>query len=248
MQIYPLYTKKELNELGFCGELPRHIGIIMDGNGRWARSRLMPRSMGHRAGMEILHSIVLETRRIGVEALTVYAFSTENWRRPVQEINALFSLLEEYFKREIDELDANDVKIIALGELEPFPDRVRSVMLEAIERTKNNRGLRFCVAINYGGRAEITRAVKRMAEAGLHSEAITDDVIGSYLYTCGIPDPDLIIRTAGEQRLSNFLLWQAAYSEFVFKDEPWPEFTPQVYFDCIKEYMKRTRRFGKVVE
>ena len=248
MRIYQKYTEAQLEAMGLKASLPVHIGIIMDGNGRWARQRIMPRTLGHRAGMDSLHEIVREAHCLGVGALTVYAFSTENWQRPIQEVNGLFALLVEYFNKEIDELDANGVKIIALGDITPFPDKVKSCMEQAIERTKNNTGLKFCIAINYGSRAEIVNSVRRILNEGLAAEDISEQTVSDRLYTAGLPDPDLIIRTAGEQRLSNFLLWQAAYAEFVFTDVLWPDFTPEVFRDCIKTYLGRTRRFGKVVE
>lgn len=248
MRIYERYTNEQLEAMGLCGSLPRHVGIIMDGNGRWAKKRLMPRPMGHRAGMEALHEIVREAHCLGLEALTVYAFSTENWKRPIQEVNALFALLTEYFEREIDELDANGVRIIVLGDLEPFPDKVKECMVKAAERTKENTGLRFCIAINYGSRAEITRAMRRIAASRIDPELIDDALISDNLYTAGLPELDLVIRTAGEQRLSNFLLWQAAYAEFVFTTVLWPDYTPIELRNSLIEFMKRTRRFGKVVE
>ncbi|MCR5808365.1 MAG: isoprenyl transferase [Clostridiales bacterium] len=234
--------------MGLPGEMPKHVAIIMDGNGRWAKQRLMPRSFGHRAGMEALHDIVREAHCLGIKALTVYAFSTENWQRPVQEVNALFGLLTEYFEKEIDELDANGVRIVTLGDLEPFPPKVKACMLSAIERTKDNDGLHFCIAINYGSRAEILRAVRNISKLGLDEKDITEELVSDNLYTREQPELDLIIRTAGEQRLSNFLLWQAAYAEFVFTDVCWPDFSIDEFRKCIVEYMKRTRRFGKVVE
>ncbi len=248
MRIYQPYTREEMESFGLKAEMPAHIGIIMDGNGRWAKQRLMPRPVGHRAGMEALHEIVREAHCLGVKTLTVYAFSTENWQRPVQEVNALFGLLTEYFEKEIDELDANGVRIVALGDLEPFPEKVKWCMVNAIERTASNKGLNFCIAINYGSRAELTRAVRRIADSGVKPDEITEALITSNLYTAGQPELDLIIRTAGEQRLSNFLLWQAAYAEFVFTDTLWPDFDTAEFRRCIKEYLKRTRRFGKVVE
>lgn len=248
MRIYERYTADEIKGFGLLGAMPEHVGIIMDGNGRWATKRLTPRSFGHRAGMEALHEIVREAHCLGIKALTVYAFSTENWQRPVQEVNALFGLLTEYFEREIDELDANGVRIIALGDLEPFPAKVKACMVEAINRTAGNSGLNFCIAINYGSRAEIVRAVKRIVESGTAAEDIGEQTVSDNLYTAGLPELDLIIRTAGEQRLSNFLLWQAAYAEFVFTQVLWPDFTPDEFRSCLAEYMKRTRRFGKVVE
>lgn len=247
MRIYERYSQDELRGFGLTGAMPKHVGVIMDGNGRWATKRLLPRPVGHRTGMEALHGIVREAHCLGLEALTVYAFSTENWQRPVQEVSTLFGLLTEYFSREIDELDANGVRIIALGDLEPFPEKVRACMDEAIKRTENNTGLKFCIAINYGARAELVRAVRRIAAAGVPEDSIDEALISENLYTAGIPDPDLIIRTAGEQRLSNFLLYQAAYAEFVFTPVLWPDLDPAGFRSCLIEYMKRTRRFGKVV-
>ncbi|MCH5279433.1 MAG: isoprenyl transferase [Christensenellaceae bacterium] len=248
MRIYPKYTEAELKKLGLVGKLPEHIGIIMDGNGRWAKQRLMPRSAGHRAGMEALQDIVRTSHSLGIGALTVYAFSTENWGRPAAEIDALMSLLVEYFYKEIDELDANNVRIRTLGELSRFAPKLRTLMETAVQRTENNTGLNFSIAINYGSRAEIVRAVKMLVEEGIPAESITEKCFAEHLYTGELPELDLIIRTAGEQRLSNFLLYQAAYAEFVFTETLFPAFTPEVYCDCIKEFMHRTRRFGKVKE
>lgn len=248
MKIYERYTESELSAFGLTGTLPKHVGIIMDGNGRWASKRIMPRPVGHRAGMEALHEIVREAHCMGLKALTVYAFSTENWQRPMAEVNALFGLLTEYFAREIDELDANGVKMRVLGDIEPFPDRVRQCLIDAVERTKHNTGLEFCIAVNYGARAEIVRAAGKLIESGVKSCDLTEEAFAEGLYTAGLPELDLVIRTAGEQRLSNFLLWQAAYAEFVFTPVLWPDFSPAELRNCIIEYMKRTRRFGKVVE
>ena len=240
MRVYPKFTADELKKLGLDGKLPKHIGLIMDGNGRWAKQRLMPRSAGHRAGMEALQEIVRASHSIGIEALTVYAFSTENWGRPAAEVDALMSLLVEYFYKEIDELDANNVRIRTLGDLTRFSPKLRELMETAVQRTKNNTGLNFSIAINYGSRAEIVRAVRDLIDEGVPSS--------EHLYTRELPELDLVIRTAGEQRLSNFLLYQAAYAEFVFTETLFPAFTPEVYRDCIKEFMRRTRRFGKVKE
>ncbi|MCR5610230.1 MAG: isoprenyl transferase [Clostridiales bacterium] len=248
MQIHKLYTKDDLASFGLTGALPAHVGIIMDGNGRWAKKRLMPRSFGHRAGIESLHNIVRECIKLDLKALTVYAFSTENWKRPQQEVNTLFSLFIEFIVKEIDELDANRVRIITLGDLAAFPDRVRICMENASERTKNNTGLTFCLCLNYGGRAEILRAVRNIAASGADPASIDEKLFSDNLYTAGLPELDLVIRTAGEQRLSNFLLWQAAYAEFVFTDTLWPDYKPENLRANIIEFMKRTRRFGKVVE
>ena len=250
MKIYERFSDAEMKRLGLTGNMPKHVGIIMDGNGRWAKSRMLPRSLGHRAGMDALQEIVRVSKSIGIEALTVYAFSTENWLRPEQEVNALFSLLVEYFYKEIDELDANNVRVHILGSLERFSPKLRELMENARERTGKNTGLHFAIALNYGSRDEITRAVRSIVSEGIPESEITEETISSHLYTSCLPhpDPDVIIRTAGEQRLSNFLLWQAAYSEFVFTDTTFPDFTPEVYFECIKQYMHRTRRFGRVLE
>ena len=247
MQIHKLYTKEELTAFGLLGQLPEHVGIIMDGNGRWAKKRLMPRSFGHRAGIESLHNIVRECIRLDLTALSVYAFSTENWKRPQQEVETLFSLFIQFIVKEIDELDANRVRIIVLGDLSQFPDRVRICMENAVERTKNNTGLSFCLCLNYGGRAELIRAMKRIASSGISAENIDEKLVSDNLYTAGLPELDLVIRTAGEQRLSNFMLWQAAYAEFVFTDTLWPDYKPENLRGNLIEFMKRTRRFGKVV-
>lgn len=248
VKIYPEYTDEEINALGLSREaLPRHVGLIMDGNGRWAKKRLMPRSAGHRAGMEAMKAAVRFSHSVGIEALTVYAFSTENWKRPKAEVDALFGLLSEYFYKDIDELDANNVKMTVIGDLSGLAPKMRELLEEAMRRTGNNTGLRFNVAINYGGRAEIVHAVKSIMERGVKADEVSEELISDSIYTAGQPDPDVIIRTAGEQRLSNFLLWQAAYSEFVFTPVLFPDFDEKAYADCLKEFAGRTRRFGKVL-
>lgn len=249
MTVYPKFTDEEKVAFGLTGALPRHVGIIMDGNGRWAKARLLPRSAGHRAGMEALREIVRVSQMLGIEVLTVYAFSTENWKRPAAEKSALFNLLREYFKKELAELNANNVKIRILGEIERFSSELRLIIENAAETTEKNTGLKFCIALNYGSRAEIVRAVKAICESrnGQNvKDGITDEAVSEALYTSGLPDPDLIIRTAGEQRLSNFLLWQAAYSEFVFTKVFWPDFTPEIYYKCLREFQQRVRKFGGV--
>ena len=248
MQIHKLYTQEELSAFGLTGELPKHVGIIMDGNGRWAKKRFMPRSFGHRAGIESLHNVVRECIRLDLTALSVYAFSTENWKRPQQEISTLFSLLIEFIVKEIDELDANGVRIIAMGDLSQLPDRIRICTENAMERTCGNKGLTFCLCLNYGSRTEIVRAVKSIVSSGVDASEITEQMISDNLYSHGLPELDLVIRTAGEQRLSNFMLWQAAYAEFVFTDILWPDYKPEDLRDNLITFMKRTRRFGKVVE
>jgi len=230
------------------GKLPVHIAIIMDGNGRWAQKKGLPRVMGHKAGMEALKKTVKSCSDLGIKILTVYAFSTENWNRPQDEVNYLMDLLVEYMRREVNALHKNKVKIKILGEVDMLPDQTRTEIEEAIELTKNNEGLQFNIALNYGGRAEILRACRNLIkdlEAGnLDMDSADEKVFSSYLYTSNDPDPDLIIRTSGEQRISNFLLWQGAYSELLFVDQLWPDFDEAVLHSAILEYKNRSRRFG----
>jgi len=230
------------------GKLPVHIAIIMDGNGRWAQKKGLPRVMGHKAGMEALKKTVKSCSDLGIKILTVYAFSTENWNRPQDEVNYLMDLLVEYMRREVNALHKNKVKIKLLGEVDMLPDQTRTEIEEAIELTKNNEGLQFNIALNYGGRAEILRACRNLIkdlEAGnLDMDSADEKVFSSYLYTSNDPDPDLIIRTSGEQRISNFLLWQGAYSELLFVDRLWPDFDEAVLHSAILEYKNRSRRFG----
>ncbi len=230
------------------GKLPVHIAIIMDGNGRWAQKKGLPRVMGHKAGMEAIKKTVKSCSNLGIKILTVYAFSTENWNRPQDEVNYLMDLLVEYMRREVNALHKNKVKIKILGEVDMLPDQTRTEIEEAIELTKNNEGLQFNIALNYGGRAEILRACRNLIkdlEAGnLDMDSADEKVFSSYLYTSNDPDPDLIIRTSGEQRISNFLLWQGAYSELLFVDRLWPDFDEAVLHSAILEYKNRNRRFG----
>jgi len=230
------------------GKLPVHIAIIMDGNGRWAQKKGLPRVMGHKAGMEALKKTVKSCSNLGIKILTVYAFSTENWNRPQDEVNYLMDLLVEYMRREVNALHKNKVKIKILGEVDMLPDQTRTEIEEAIELTKNNEGLQFNIALNYGGRAEILRACRNLIkdlEAGnLDMDSADEKVFSNYLYTSNDPDPDLIIRTSGEQRISNFLLWQGAYSELLFVDQLWPDFDEAVLHSAILEYKNRSRRFG----
>ena len=222
--------------------IPRHVAIIMDGNGRWAKERGQIRLQGHLAGMEALREIVRHSQRLGVEYLTVYAFSTENWKRPADEVAGIFKLVIKYVNSELKELNENNVRVGILGDWNAIPeDSARSIRL-ALKTTENNDGLKFSIALNYGGRAEITRAVNKLISEGRTN--VTEDDISGALYTAGMPDPDVIIRTSGENRLSNFLIWQAAYSEIVLTDVYWPDFTPEEYEKCIIEYQSRDRRFG----
>lgn len=239
-------TVEQLNSLGLKPEtLPRHVAIVMDGNGRWAQKRGLPRSFGHRAGTERLREIIRFSSDAGIQALTLYAFSTENWRRPEEEKSVLFSLLIEYFNSEIDELHENNVHITIFGEKDPFPEKVRAALLRAEDKTRANTGLRLNIALNYGSRAEILRAVRRCAEKAVRLGAYPgDEAFENELYSAGQPELDLMIRTSGEERLSNFLLWQAAYAELYFTPIYWPDFTREEYIQALREYARRGRRFG----
>ena len=228
--------------------LPRHVAIIMDGNGRWAKKHSIKIALGHRKGVETLREIIRESSDLGIEVLTLYAFSTENWSRSPDEVAALMGLLLEFFVSEIDELDEKNVRILILGDKNGLPAPQKEALIKAEERTKDNSGLKLNIAINYGSRAEIIRAVKmiaeRVASGELSADQIGDDVFSDALYTAGQPDVDLMIRTSGEQRLSNFLLWQCAYAEFTFPTVLWPDFTLAEYHAALDEYMHRDRRFG----
>lgn len=229
-------------------KIPTHIAIIMDGNGRWAKARGLPRLAGHRAGTENLRRVIEACADLGVRILTIYAFSTENWRRPLEEVHGLFGLLEEMIDRELDNLDRNGVQIRHLGSLKGVPERLQQKIRMAIERTKGNSRLILCVAFNYGGRQEIVEAVRRIIADGIPPEAVDESLISRYLYTAGLPDPDLIIRTSGEMRLSNFLLWQAAYAEFYVTPVYWPDFNREELLKAIEAYSWRERRFGQISE
>ena len=229
--------------------LPRHVAIIMDGNGRWAQKNKLKIALGHRAGTEALREIIRSSSDMGIEALSLYAFSTENWQRSKTEVDALMGLMLEFFKSEIDELNEKNVKISILGDKTPLPNAQRQALLDAETRTAGNTGLHLNIAINYGSRAELVRATRSLAkdvqEGVLSPEDITEDVISGRLYTAGLPDVDLLIRTSGEMRLSNFMLYQCAYAEFVFPRALWPDFTLEKYHAAIAEYQSRDRRYGK---
>lgn len=228
--------------------MPRHIAIIMDGNGRWAKKRLMPRTMGHRAGMSTLHSIVETCSKMGISVLTVYAFSTENWKRPVEEVDYLMNLLIEYLNKEIAELHRENVQIRVLGDYSKLPAACQAEIEKALALTRNNTGMIFNIALNYGARREIIRGVRNIAEQVLNHDIsvdqIDEDLFSQFLYTARLPDPDLLIRTAGEKRISNFLLWQIAYSELWVTDTLWPDFTREHLIQAIHDYQHRERRFG----
>lgn len=230
--------------------MPTHIAIIMDGNGRWAKSRFLPRTAGHKAGVETIRKIVKEADRLGIQYLTLYAFSTENWKRPKLEVDALMNLLVTYLRNEIDELHKNNVKLTAVGDFEKLPEACVKELHSAMDKTKDNTGVHLNLALNYGGRNDIREAVVEIAkeykEGKISLEDITEERIKKHLSTGEIPDPDLVIRTSGEQRLSNFLLWDIAYSEFYYTDIHWPDFDGEALEKAIYAYQKRDRRFGGV--
>ena len=232
--------------------VPQHIAIILDGNGRWAKAKGMPRNYGHAQGSKNVEKICEEAWRMGIKYLTVYAFSTENWSRPENEVAALMKLLRNYMKTCLKTAAKNDMKIRVIGDIEPLDDDIKSRIRELEAATTDNGGLNFTIALNYGSRDELTRAAQKMAkdcaEGKIKEEEIDESVFETYLDTHGIPDPDMMIRTSGEQRLSNYLLWQLAYSEFYFTDVPWPDFTKEELVKAIEEYNHRHRRFGKVEE
>ncbi|ABK61081.1 MULTISPECIES: isoprenyl transferase [Clostridium] len=228
--------------------IPEHIAIIMDGNGRWAKKRKLPRTVGHKAGVETIREIVKECSKLNVKALTLYAFSTENWKRPKDEVSALMKLLVEYLKKELKELHEENVVIRYIGDISKLPKICQDELINASNRTQNNTGLILNLALNYGGRNEIVNAIKSIAEKvknnTLQIHEIDESTIEEFLYTKNLKDPDIIIRTAGEQRLSNFLLWQCAYSEFWYTDIKWPDFKKQDLLRAIYDYQNRDRRFG----
>ncbi len=237
-----------MNEWKAPARMPRHVAIIMDGNGRWAKKRLLPRAMGHRKGVEALRAILRETGELGIEVLTLYAFSTENWKRSSDEVSALMGLILEYFSGEMQDLHANNVRVRIVGDVDGLPEAQRKVAYEAMAITRENTGLQMNVAINYGGRDELVRAARLLAERALRGEItpgmIDEAMFADALYTHGQPDVDLLIRTSGEKRLSNFLLFQSAYAEFLFPDELWPDFGLDAYHAALDAYAARDRRFG----
>jgi len=239
-------------ELKRSGEIPTHIAIIMDGNGRWAKKRGLPRVAGHRRGVETVREIVEVCAEIGVKYLTLYTFSTENWNRPKDEVSTLMRLLLKSLKDRLDELNKNNIKLTCIGNIESLPDVVQKQLFKDIERTKNNKRMTLNLALSYSGRWELLESVKtistKIAEGKISPENITERTISDNLTTKNMPDPDLIIRTSGEFRVSNFLLWQIAYSEFVILDVYWPDFSREHLYDAIRQYQKRERRFGKVSE
>ncbi len=226
--------------------VPNHVGIIMDGNGRWATARGMPRLMGHRSGVNNIRPVLEAAVEFGVKALTIYAFSTENWGRPPAEVGGLMKLLSETIRRQLADLHANGVQIRHSGRLAGIEPGLQNQIRHALEVTKNNQRIILNVAFNYGGRAEIIDAVRHIMQDGLRPEDLTEELFGRYLYTGGLPDPDLIIRTGGEYRLSNFLIWQAAYAEYYATPTLWPDFDRGELLRALQDYADRDRRFGRV--
>ena len=227
------------------GRMPAHIAIIMDGNGRWARRRSLPRVAGHKAGMTAVRTAIETCAQLGLRALTLYAFSVENWKRPRAEVETLWRLMRAYLRSELPEILRQGIRLRAIGRLEALPAQVRAELEDALSRTAANRGLQVNLAINYGGRAEIVDAVRRLVEESRRREiAIDEAAIAARLYTAGIPDPDLLIRTSGEMRVSNFLLWQIAYAELYVTETLWPDFTRAELLRAVLDYQKRDRRFG----
>ena len=226
--------------------LPQHIAVIMDGNGRWAAQRHLPRVEGHRAGIESVREVVEGSARLGIRVLTLYAFSVENWKRPVTEVSTLMSLLKRYLRLELNTLLRNDIRFRVIGREDELAPDVRTELKMAEEKTANNAGMLFNIALNYGGRAEIVEAVKRLMASGMAPEALDEQRFSEFLYTAGQPDPDLLIRTSGEMRISNFLLWQIAYAEIWVTDTLWPDFRKRHLLDAVLAYQKRDRRYGGI--
>ena len=232
--------------------LPHHVAIIMDGNGRWAQKRKRPRLFGHKAGADSVSEIVETCREIGIKILTLYAFSSENWNRPAKEVSGLMTILKRYLESEVPRMQKNDIRLISIGDRSKLTDSVRGALEEAIDKTSQNSTLILNLALSYGGRDEITRTMQVLAQQCVLRErtveSITTDVITNHLDTAGLPDPDLLIRTGGESRLSNFLLWQLSYSEIHFTDTMWPEFRKDVFLQALSEFQSRERRFGRTRE
>ena len=227
--------------------LPRHVAVIMDGNGRWARERRLPRVAGHRAGIESVREIIETSARLGLEVLTLYAFSVENWKRPQSEVRTLMSLLKEYVRRELNRLAEANIRFLAIGRVDELAPSVRHELDRAMSRTAGNTGMLLNVALNYGGRAELVDGFNRLlAQRNGDRGPITEEVISGALYTAGIPDPDLLIRTSGEMRVSNFLLWQIAYSEIYVTPTYWPDFRRRHLLEAILDYQRRERRYGGI--
>jgi undecaprenyl diphosphate synthase len=225
-------------------KIPTHVGLIMDGNGRWATQRGLPRLAGHKAGVENVKPTVLAAKKFGIKYLTFYAFSTENWKRPQDEVSGIMNLLSIFIDKEVNNLHKEGVRILHIGRRERLDQGLRKKIEGAIDLTKNNTTITVQMGLDYGGRDEIAQAVRKIVTSGVTPEEVTEELISQNLYTAGIPDPDLIIRTSGEMRTSNFLIWQSAYSEWIFPETYWPDFTEEVFWQMLKEYSRRDRRFG----
>lgn len=232
---------EDIKELVKQNEL-KHIAIIMDGNRRWAKDRGLPSAVGHKKGVDALKATMRACDDFGIKYLTVYAFSTENWNRKPEEVNFLMDLLGQTLKNELKEMHENNVVISFIGDTTKLSDKLQKILANAVETTKNNTGVNLQIAFNYGSRAEITKAVQEIVDSG--TKIVTEDLISKHLYTSNIPDPDLLIRTGGEMRVSNYLLWQIAYSEFIVRPEFWPEFDKEKLAECVKEFNLRNRRYG----
>lgn len=242
------FGRKTQTPKGLPDVIPQHVAIIMDGNGRWAKARGLPRMAGHRAGTENLRRIIEGCVEFGVKVLTIYAFSTENWERPSEEVKGLLSILEDVIDRELAELHRNGVQLRHIGRLEGLSPFLQKKVKQAVALTRENNRLILNVAFNYGGRDELIYAIRRMIAEGLTPEAVDEPMVSRHLFTAGQPDPDLVIRTSGEQRTSNFLLWQSAYSEWYFPPVFWPDFNKEELRKALWEYSRRERRFGKVTK
>ena len=227
-------------------KIPTHVAIIMDGNGRWAAKRGLPRLAGHHAGTENLRRIIRASVEFGVKYLTIYAFSTENWGRPKEEIDGLMNILEDVIDRELRELNQEGVQLRHIGHLERLAPTLQEKVMDAVELTRNNQRLVLNVAFNYGGRDEIVCAIRDMIAEGTKAEEVTPELVSRHLFTAGVPDPDLVIRTSGEMRVSNFLLWQGAYAEWYVTPQLWPDFDREAYYKALVEYGRRDRRYGRI--
>ena len=225
-------------------KIPTHVGLIMDGNGRWATQRGLPRLAGHKAGVENVKPTVLVAKKFGIKYLTFYAFSTENWKRPQDEVSGIMNLLSIFIDKEVNNLHKEGVRILHIGRRERLDQGLRKKIEGAIDLTKNNTTITVQMGLDYGGRDEIAQAVRKIVASGVTPEEVTEELISQNLYTAGIPDPDLIIRTSGEMRTSNFLIWQSAYSEWIFPETYWPDFTEEVFWQMLVEYSRRDRRYG----
>jgi undecaprenyl diphosphate synthase len=232
--------------------LPQHIAVIMDGNGRWAQRRHLPRVAGHRAGVQSARTAIETCARLGIPALTLYAFSMENWRRPKAEIDFLMRLLREYLRKELPSIHRNNIRMLVIGRADQLPEEVRADIDRAMEQTAGNTGMKLAVALNYGGRAELVDAFNRILDRvrnnGLANARVDEEMISQHLYTAGLPDPDLLIRTSGEMRVSNFLLWQIAYAEIYVTETLWPDFSRAQLFEALLDFQKRERRYGGLAE